>query len=236
MSAPPLTIPMPLSPETKARLKIDDLLQKAGWVVQDRLDADPTAARGVAIREFPMKSGFGEADYLLYVDGAVVGVVEAKKEGSTLSGFETQIEKYSKGLPEGIPVPRTPLPFLYLSTGIETQFVNLLEPDASSRRVFAFHRPETLVQSLDDEVKQPGSTVKAKLRRMPTLEEANLRPAQFTAIQNLERSWISSTMVLPGMALTHSSFWRCPSQCRRSSNSGASAQKSNALWVGPLDR
>jgi type I site-specific restriction endonuclease len=52
---------------------------------------------GIAIREFPMKPGFGEADYLLYVDGQALGVVEAKKEGSTLTGFEGQTAKYSEG-------------------------------------------------------------------------------------------------------------------------------------------
>lgn len=178
---------MPQSPEQKARIEIDDLLAKAGWTVQDRSAANPAAARGVAVREFPMP-GYGEADYLLYVDQMAVGVVEAKKQGSTLTGFELQTEKYSKGLPEGIPAPRKPLPFLYQSTGAETRFTNLLEPDACSRNVFAFHRPETLAQWLEDELKHPGSTTKAKLRQMPPLERSNLRPAQYLAIQRLERS------------------------------------------------
>jgi hypothetical protein len=33
------------------------------------------------VGEFPLKSGHGEADYLLFVDAAPVGVVEAKKDG-----------------------------------------------------------------------------------------------------------------------------------------------------------
>jgi len=37
-----------------------------------------SAGRGVAVREFPLKSGHGEADYLLFVDGAPIGVVEAR--------------------------------------------------------------------------------------------------------------------------------------------------------------
>jgi len=69
--------------------------------------------RGVAIREFPMKSGFEETDYLLYVDGQAVGVIEAKKEGSTLAGFEIQTAKYSEGLPDSLPAPKRPLPFGY---------------------------------------------------------------------------------------------------------------------------
>ena len=69
------------TPEEQARQNIDALLTAAGWIVQDRKDANPAAGRGVAIREFPLKAGFGEADYLLYVDGAAAGVIEAKKEG-----------------------------------------------------------------------------------------------------------------------------------------------------------
>jgi len=51
------------SPEASARENIDKQLIGAGWIVQSRDEADISAGRGVAIREFPMKSGFGEADY-----------------------------------------------------------------------------------------------------------------------------------------------------------------------------
>jgi type I restriction enzyme R subunit len=107
------------SPEERARQNIDALLTAAGWIVQDRKDANPAAGRGVAIREFPLKAGFGEADYLLYVDGAAAGVIEAKKEGVTLTGVELQTQKYSEGVPTHVPAPRRPLPFLYQSTGVE---------------------------------------------------------------------------------------------------------------------
>ena len=179
---------MAKSPEEQARQDIDELLTAADWLVQDREQVNLTAGRGIAVREFPMKSGHGEADYLLFVDGAAAGVTEAKKAGATLTGFETQTAKYSEGLPEGLPAPRRPLPFCYQSTGIETRFTNLLEPDACSRPVFAFHRPETLADWLDQELKQPGSTVKARIRRMPPLLAEGLRPAQFRAIRNLEES------------------------------------------------
>lgn len=80
-------------PEGKARNTIDALLKSAGWVVQDREEINVSAARGVAIREFPLKSGYGFTDYLLYVDGVPAGLVEAKKEGETLTGYEVQSEK-----------------------------------------------------------------------------------------------------------------------------------------------
>src|ERR1700680_1026162 len=180
--------PAPTPPEARARENIDRLLIDAGWVIHSRDEGNVMAGRGIAIREFPMKPGFGEADYMLYVDGQAGGVVEAKKEGSTLTGFEIQTAKYSEGLPDSLPAPKRPLPFCYQSTGIETRFTNLLEPDAASRNVFSFHRTETLAEWLSDELTRPDSTVKARIRQMPPLAEQGLRPAQIRAIKNLESS------------------------------------------------
>ena len=55
----------------------------------ERTWIDLTAGRGIAVREFSMKPGFGFADYLLYLDRKAVGAVEAKPEG-TLTGVEAQ--------------------------------------------------------------------------------------------------------------------------------------------------
>src|SRR5688572_27051151 len=132
---------MPITPEDRARQNIDQMLAATGWIVQDRKDTNLAAGRAVAVREFPLKSGHGEADYLLFVDQMAIGVVEAKQEGATLTQAELQNQKYSEGVPDGVTAPRKPLPFRYESTGIETRFTNMLEPDARSRAVFAFHRP-----------------------------------------------------------------------------------------------
>ncbi len=176
------------TPESKARETIDKLLSAAGWLVQSRDEANVSAGRGVAITYFPLKSGYGEADYLLYVDGAPAGVVEAKKEGETLSGYEIQTEKYSVGLPDELKPYRKPLPFGYQSTGVETRFTNLMEPDARSRPVFSFHWPETFADWLAQEPKTLGSTLRARLRHLPPLIEEGLWPAQIRAIKGLEKS------------------------------------------------
>ena len=70
-----------MTPEQKARIQIDTLLEQAGWALQDVHSLNLSAARGVAVREFGLKPGYGTADYLLYVDGEAVGVVEAKPAG-----------------------------------------------------------------------------------------------------------------------------------------------------------
>ena len=119
------------------------MLELAGWSVQDMKGLDFTASRGVAIREFPLKTGF--ADYMLFVDRKAVGIVEAKKEGTSLSGVATQSRKYLDGLPAHVQKVGTPLPFAYESTGVETVFRDVRDLDYRSRRVFSFHHPGTLM-------------------------------------------------------------------------------------------
>ena len=134
-------------PEREARKGIDAALGRAGWDVQDRAALNVHAARGVAVREFPLGSQ-GFADYLLFVDGRAVGALEAKPAGFTLSGVEPQVKKYSAGLPIELDPPVRPLPFLYLSTGVETRFTNLLDPRPRSRPVFSVHQPDTIADWL----------------------------------------------------------------------------------------
>ncbi len=169
------------TPEQVARQAIDEMLTAAGWLVQDYKEVNPGAGRGIAVREFPLKTG--AADYLLIVDRKAIGAVEAKAEGTPLSGVEPQNEKYSIGLPDNLRAWCRPLPFLYESSGVETYVTNGLDPEPRSRRLFTFHRPETLA----DWAAAP-STLRARLRIMPPLLTANLWAVQIEAITNLERS------------------------------------------------
>lgn len=170
-----------MTPEEKARQEIDRQLGQCGWTIQHRDEMNITAGLGVAVREFKLKTGF--ADYLLYVDGKVIGVIEAKPEGYTLTGVETQSAKYTNGLPDGLPNYRLPLPFAYESTGSVTQFTNSLDPDARSREVFTFHRPEELLRlvNLDEQLR-------SNLRHMPPLNVEGLWPLKITTLNNLETS------------------------------------------------
>jgi hypothetical protein len=75
------------------------MLDVAGWGIQDAAGENLSACRGIALRGFPLKAGHGFADYLLSLDRKTCGVIEAKWEGTTLTGVEVQSEKYSQGLP-----------------------------------------------------------------------------------------------------------------------------------------
>lgn len=174
-----------MKPEEKARQRIDQLLEAIGWKIQDIRELNLGASLGVAIREFPLKSGC--VDYLLFVERKAVGVVEAKPEGTTLSGVAEQSEVYLYGVPEDLPHVQEPLPFGYETTGVETFFRDLRDPDPRSRRIFAFHKPETLKDWLSQE-----GTLRARLKKIPTLRTEGLRDCQIEAIQNLEKSFAES--------------------------------------------
>ena len=61
----PSLLPDPLTmsqgPEDIAREQIDRVFEQAGWAVQDAKAVNLYAKQGVAICEFELKPGFGEA-------------------------------------------------------------------------------------------------------------------------------------------------------------------------------
>ena len=106
-----------LHPEQRARRRIDEMLTAAGWIVQDYKAVNLYAGMGVAVRELPTDAG--PADYVLFVNRQAVGVIEAKKAGTTLSGVEPQTLKYQGHIPGELPAFLVGglLPFGYESTG-----------------------------------------------------------------------------------------------------------------------
>ncbi len=172
---------MALKPEQLARQKIDALLTAAGWVLQDKDQFNRNAALGVAVREFQLPAG--PCDYLLFIDGRAAGVLEAKPQGVTLTGVAEQADKYMEKLPPHIARWADNLLFDYESTGDETLFRFMRDPHPRSRRVFAFHKPETMKAWLEDE-----STLRARLAQMPPLIKTGLRDCQVEAIEGLEQS------------------------------------------------
>ncbi len=202
---------MPLTPEQQAREKIDEALAAAGWIVQNRDEMNLAAGLGVAVREFRMAPGHGFADYMLFVDGQAAGVLEAKPVGYTLTSVELQADKYATGLPAGLNPPVNPLPFLYVSTGVDTRFINGLDPHPKSRRISHLphiHRPETLAdwvkaETLDAWTKRlhlegggvytaadetRPSSLRGRIQTLPELEQDFLYPVQVEAVGNVDWS------------------------------------------------
>ncbi|MEE9616846.1 MAG: DEAD/DEAH box helicase family protein [Anaerolineae bacterium] len=79
-------------------------------------------------------------------------------------------------------------------------FTDVRDPEPRSRRVFAFHRPETLAGWASDATvgaglvpvlragTSPAPTLRARLRALPPLITTGLWDAQIEAVRNLEQS------------------------------------------------
>jgi type I restriction enzyme R subunit len=167
-------------PEDRARSAIDARLVACGWLVQSRDEMNLSAGSGVAVREFATASG--PVDYALFVDRRFCGAVEAKPAGTTLSGFSEQAARYIADAPDFLGAPQQRR-FEYVASDTETLFRDLADPEPRSRRVFTFHRPETLRRWLSE-----PETLRARLRRMPPLVTEGLRQCQVEAIEGLEQS------------------------------------------------
>ena len=103
-------------PEELARVKIDKQLSDAGWDIVSRFEYLPNSTS--AIKEALMIGG-KESDYLLFIDGKAIAVVEAKKEENNLGkDVADQAEDYSVN-PQGwygLWFPNQ-IPLVYLANG-----------------------------------------------------------------------------------------------------------------------
>lgn len=181
-----------LNPEERARILIDDQLIQAGWVVQDRKDIDLVSHIGVAVRETILKNVSGRADYLLYLNRKIVGVIEAKPSGVTLTEVQWQSHRYSKGLDSdqigNAVLYRDELPFIYEASGTETHFTNLYEPEPRARTIFNFQKPETLARIIRESEKEAEPTWRGKVHSLPNTASYDLRPASRRAVIAIEDS------------------------------------------------
>jgi type I restriction enzyme R subunit len=171
------------TPEQEARDSIDELLEKSGWVVVNKKAINWSLGPGLAVREY--QTDAGPADYVLFVDRKPVGVIEAKRkdEGHRLSSHEGQAEAYAKSKIKWF-ADSQPLPFVYESTGLVTQFTDLRDPKPRAREVFSFHHPATLSERISRQL-----SLRQRLQQLPNLPPEGLRDCQLRAIANLEESF-----------------------------------------------
>ena len=172
-----------MTPEQRAREVIDRKLLQSGWIIQDVKSLNPMAAMGVAVREFPTSTG--EVDYALFVEGVPVGVVEAKKSeaGENITTVEKQSVRYANSSFKWVKCEYR-IRFAYEATDKLTRFTDYADIKYRSRKVFSFHRPETLAALL----KQPD-TLRNNMKHFPPLDTTGFRQCQITAIQNLDASF-----------------------------------------------
>jgi len=97
--------------------RIDPLLDATGWLVRK--------GRGnAAFRTEEEETAHGPADYALWLDDRVVGIVEAKKLTVGPQNVLTQAERYARGLAHsGFDCDGVRCPFLYATNGEVTSFL-----------------------------------------------------------------------------------------------------------------
>lgn len=171
-----------MQPEQKARVHIDRMLEEAGWRVVDRMDYAPNMT-AVAIREGLMM-GNKETDYLFFLNGKAVGVLEAKREEVDVKSTEVQDQAllYTHSCPSWCQAwfPDIPLPIAYVSNGKELMFYDTRKSNAEFVYLKHIHTPKDLVRILGLQDDYAG---------LPTLHPKGLRACQFEAISNLEASF-----------------------------------------------
>ena len=169
-----------MTPEEKARVKIDQMFEDAGWQVVDRDSYSPTIT-AAAIRE-GLLEGNHEADYFLFINGKAIGVLEAKREEIDVTSTKVceQTEMYVRGVPECYQAWQRPLPFGYQSNGEKTYFRDFRDKDGGMELLNRIHTPKELCKMLGIEDVYAG---------LPTLKKKGLRDCQFEAITELEKSF-----------------------------------------------
>ena len=165
-------------PEELARVKIDKQLNNAGWDIISRNEYLPNST--VAVKEALMK-GNTESDYLLFVDGKAIAVVEAKKESNKLGDeVAAQAEFYSANPQDWYALWMDGMiPLVYLANGNKIYFKNMLIPDSEYEELSAMHSPKKMLQIIGK------SSVYGAL---PRIEKKGLRDCQYNAEVALEAS------------------------------------------------
>ena len=171
-----------MTPEEKARIKIDQWFADAGWEVINRDDYEPTCT-AVAIREGLLKGNL-EADYFLFINGKAVGVLEAKREETDAfsSVVCEQAALYARSVPNIYQTYQKPLPFIFTSNGKELYFCDFREQDHYFKQIMTIPTPHELVKKLG---------INDYFAGLPTLRKKGLRDCQYEAITELEKSFRS---------------------------------------------
>ena len=137
-----------MTPEEKARVKIDRWFEDAGWQVVNRDEFEPTMS-AVAVREGLLKGNL-EADYLMFINGKVCGVLEAKREEVNVESdmVSEQVSTYAKSVPDCYQTWQKPIPLLYKSNGKVVLFQDFRKTNTEWNEINRIHTPKEIVSML----------------------------------------------------------------------------------------
>lgn len=173
-----------MKPEEKARQKIDQMLIDAGWKVVDRESFLPSEPCAVCET---LTQGAHRADYVLFVEGKALAVIEAKRAEIDLDDAKIQrevaeqAEEYARTLLPWMGAWATPLPIVYLSNG-ETTYLKIADVNTDYVSVRAIQSAKEMLEAVS--LKEGISRYAA----LPALSPKGLRQCQYKAITALEES------------------------------------------------
>ena len=168
-------------PEELARLKIDKQLNDSGWDIVPRDEF--VYNKALAVKEALMK-GNKESDYLLFVDGKAIAVIEAKKEENNLGeNVASQAEEYAVTPQKWYGLwYQNLIPLVYLANGKKIYFKNMLKPDSEYEEISTIHTPKQMLRLIK---------MSSEYGALPRLEKNGLRDCQYNAEIKLEESFKS---------------------------------------------
>lgn len=165
-------------PEEKARVKIDKQLRNAGWDIVARNEYLPNSTS--AVKEALM-GGNTESDYLLFIDGKAIAVVEAKREENPLGDeVKNQAEDYAVS-PQawyGLWFEKL-IPLVYMANGNKIYFKNMLVEGSDYEELSQMHSPKKMLQIVGK---------KSEYGALPLIEKRGLRDCQYRAEVKFEES------------------------------------------------
>jgi type I restriction enzyme, R subunit len=171
------------SEKVTRKKRIDAALKALGWIVTPYIVGINTSALSQhAIEEYPTSNG--PADYALFVNGKLLGIIEAKKYGIGAQNVLEQAKRYAKGLLPTIGKwGEYAVPFLFSSSGEQTYFLDVRHPIALSRSLQDFYSPQALWEFFNRDEFQAFQW----LTKNP-IDNPYLRPYQKKAIGAVEEA------------------------------------------------
>jgi len=155
-------------------------LNPAWEIIPYNKNLDISSLKHHAVEEFPTDNG--PADYALFVNGKLLGIIEAKKVAINPQNVLEQAKRYSSGCKNTIGVWNSfKVPFLYASNGEQIWFADIRENNYYSRELLNFHTPDALEEMFNRNLQK----AKQWFVENP-IDFERLRPYQKDAISAVE--------------------------------------------------
>ncbi|MGE5604855.1 MAG: type I restriction endonuclease, partial [Bacteroidota bacterium] len=165
--------------------RIDRKLQNLSqpWkIIKYKEGLDISKLTNHAVEEYPTKNG--PADYVLFVKGKLLGIIEGKKVGVGPQNVLEQAKRYSRGVENGIGNWRGyRVPFLFASNGEVIYYLDVRNEINLSRKISNFHTPDAL-----EEFYNLDKTQCFKWFKEHPIVDEKIRPYQKEAVEATEEA------------------------------------------------